>query len=80
MSLKDSQKAAWTSEETTAFVNFLYENRAEAGDGGNFKATTHANAAEAISHLLRVGPKKTGKMCKTKYTGVSDFITHLPFS
>jgi hypothetical protein len=69
-------KAVWSSEETTAFVNYLHENLAKAGDGGNFKPTTFTSAAGAIAPLLKLGPQKTDKMCKTKWLSVSDF-SHL---
>ena len=32
--------AVWTSCEEAALVDFLVENKAEAGDGGNFKNAT----------------------------------------
>ena len=32
--------ANWNEEETLALVDYLWEHRAEAGDGGTFKDTT----------------------------------------
>jgi hypothetical protein len=69
---QDQQKAVWSSEETAAFIKYLYENRSQAGDGGNFKSATFTATSEVISPLLQYGPKKTGKMCRTKWTSVSD--------
>ena len=66
-------KAVWSREETTALIDYLYEHRSQVGSGGNFKAATFDAAAEAISPLLKDGPTKTGRMCKTKWSSVSDF-------
>jgi hypothetical protein len=69
----EAQKAVWSPEETTALVDYLYEHRLQADTRGNFSAEMFADAAEAISPLLEDGPEKTEKMCKTKWTRVSDF-------
>lgn len=71
---ENPQKAVWTAEEIDALVNYLVANHAEAGDGGNFKTATFTAAAREILPLLRVGPPKTERMCKTKWSSVSDFI------
>ena len=47
----------------------------EAGNGGNFKTATFTAAAQDISPLLKLGPPKTEKMCKTKWVSVSDSIS-----
>jgi hypothetical protein len=69
----ETQKAVWSPEETTALVDYLYEHRLQADTRGNFSAEMFAAAAEVISPLLEDGPEKTEKMCKTKWTRVSDF-------
>jgi hypothetical protein len=56
---KDEQQAIWSSEETNALIDYLHENRSQAGDGGNFKTATFTAAAEAILPFLKNGPKKT---------------------
>jgi hypothetical protein len=63
-------KAVWSPEETAAFIDYLHENRSKVGEGG-FKMTTFTSAAEAIAPLLKMGPSKTDKMCKTKWLSVS---------
>jgi hypothetical protein len=68
---QDKQKAVWTAEETSALVEYLYENKSQYKDG-NFDIHTFAAAAESISHLLKKGPKKSGTTCKTKWSSVSD--------
>jgi hypothetical protein len=70
-------KAVWSLEETTAFVDYLHDNRAKAGEGGNFKMTTFNSAAEAIAPFLKMGPRKTDKMCKTKWLSVSNMFSLL---
>lgn len=62
----------WTEAETTALVDYLVEHRAEAGDGGNFKAASFNNAAKHIAPLLNRGLVKTAKTIKTKWSGVSN--------
>ena len=63
------EKASWNDEETEALVSYLWEHRAECGDGGAFK-----DSAFNIANLLTSGPAKTAKQCKTKYNGVSRTI------
>jgi len=65
-----TDKAKWNENETLALLNYLQEHIAQAGDGGNFKTSTFTAVAAAIGPLLTQGPVKTGKMCKTKWTGV----------
>jgi hypothetical protein len=43
--------AIWTPAEETALVDFLVDNKAEAGDGGNFKKATFQRAANNIAPL-----------------------------
>jgi hypothetical protein len=77
---KEQQKAVWSPEETDAFVDYLVAHHSEAGDGGNFKTVTFTAAAREISPLLKFGPPKTERMCKTKWSSVSDSIPCAPFS
>jgi hypothetical protein len=67
-------KAVWSAEETTALIDYLYEHRPQAGNGGNFKTASFTAAAEAISPLLKYGPEKTGKICRRKWSSVSGFL------
>lgn len=60
--------------ETDALVDYLYEHKSEAGDGGSFKTTTFTGAATSIAHLLTQGPAKTAAMCKNKYDSVCHII------
>jgi hypothetical protein len=66
-------KAVWSADETVALVDYLYEHRSQAGNGGNFKTATFTAAAEAISPLLKYGLEKTEKICRRKRSSVSDF-------
>lgn len=66
--------AIWTVREETAFIDFLVDNRAEAGDGGNFKTPTYQRAVAHISQLHERGAVKTVKTCRNKWTTVSPSI------
>ncbi|KAF8816147.1 hypothetical protein BYT27DRAFT_7221677 [Phlegmacium glaucopus] len=59
--------AVWTAAEETALVNFLEDNKAEAGDGGNFKTTTFQWAVSQIAPLHERGLVKTVKSTHTKW-------------
>jgi hypothetical protein len=65
-----SERCHWTDADELAFINFLLEHKAEAGDGGSFKANIwNAAAAEMLKHTTKGGPKVAGK-CKAKYVSV----------
>ncbi|KAF8811320.1 hypothetical protein BYT27DRAFT_7090095, partial [Phlegmacium glaucopus] len=61
------EKASWNEKEVEALVNYLWEHRAESGDGGTFKDMTFNAIPGCIADLLTSGPAKTAKQCKTKY-------------
>lgn len=63
--------AHWTTAEELVFVDFLVANKAEAGDGSNFKAATFQKAANHLAHLLERGAAKNAKSCGNKYCAVS---------
>ena len=63
-------KAQWNEKETEALVDFLLEHKSEIGDAGMFKMGTFNAAAASIAGHYTSGPKKTGKMCKTKWRAV----------
>jgi hypothetical protein len=71
MASSQQEKASWNDGETQALVDYLWEHRAECGDGGTFKDTVFNAIPARIAHLLSSGPVKTAKQCKTKYNGVS---------
>jgi hypothetical protein len=68
------EKASWNDEETQALVDYLWEHRAESGDGGTFKDAVFNAIPGNIAHLLTSGPVKTAKQCKTKYNGVGTML------
>jgi hypothetical protein len=49
-------------------VDFLVDNKAEAGDGGNFKKATFQRATTSIAPLHERGPVKTVKGCQNKWS------------
>jgi hypothetical protein len=63
-------KAYWTDDETTRLVQYLWEHRAECGDGGNFKNVTFNTAAEHLASHPTLGAPKTAKQLKTKWQAV----------
>ena len=61
----------WTDADELALINFLVDHKAEAGDGGSFKADVwNAAAAEMLKHTTKGGIKVAAK-CKAKYVTVS---------
>lgn len=74
-SMSDNAKAHWQDSEVDLLLQHLIHNRAAGGDGGNFTMPTFNSAATAINdnHAVQtIGPPKTGKMVKTKWTSVCD--------
>lgn len=69
-----SAKAYWNDKEIAAFIDYLHDHKAEAGDGGNFKISTFNRAAEHLAPLLTQGGKKTSAMCKTKWASASQYL------
>ena len=65
--------AIWTPVEETALVDFLVDNKAEAGDGGNFKKATFQRAANSIAPLCECGTAKTINNIQNKWTTASHF-------
>lgn len=57
MTDSESKQTKWSNTETTTFVQYFHEHRAERGDGG-FKKTTLLAAAE---HIHKAHPNETLK-------------------
>ncbi|KAG1901665.1 uncharacterized protein F5891DRAFT_1172444 [Suillus fuscotomentosus] len=67
----NSSKAHWQDSEVDVLLHHLVENRAAGGDGGNFSMPTYNSVVAAINadHAIQtIGPLKTAKMVKTKWT------------
>jgi hypothetical protein len=67
----NSTKAHWQESEVDVLLQHLIENQAAGGDGGNFPMPIYNSAAAAINAnemIQTIGPQKTGKMAKTKWT------------
>ncbi|KIM52769.1 hypothetical protein SCLCIDRAFT_140379 [Scleroderma citrinum Foug A] len=64
----DVGKAQWNNIEIAKLVDYLYEHCAQGGDTGNFRDTVYNSAAEYIWPFHTMGPIKTGKMVKNKWT------------
>lgn len=70
MSQQQQEKAYWNEDEIRNLIDYLYQQRSAVGEGGNFRMATYNAAAEHISSYHSQGPRKTGKMCKTKWVSV----------
>lgn len=66
---KDKEKAHWNELEISELVDYYHQNRLEFAEG-NPKPKIFNSAAEHIAPHLTQGPRKTGKMCKTKWVSV----------
>ncbi|KAF8578634.1 hypothetical protein K439DRAFT_1621178 [Ramaria rubella] len=55
-------------EEEVASINYLLEYRAEAGDGGGFKADVWLGLAEMLNQRSPEGPRITDSKCCTKWS------------
>ena len=65
-----AERCHWSNTDELAFINFLLECKAEAGDRGNFKANIwNATAVETLKHTTKGGMKVALK-CKAKYVSV----------
>ena len=66
-----SPPSHWTPAEEKALVDFLYKNRSEADDGGNFKKASFQRAIQHIApHCTNDRPKDI-KSCQNKWATVS---------
>jgi hypothetical protein len=63
-------KHPWNEVETMALVDFLLEHKSEIANAGMYKMGTFNVAAGHIAPNHSLGPRKTGKMCKTKWRAV----------
>jgi hypothetical protein len=66
---RDKEKAYWTDLETSELIDYLHKHRSDFA-GGNPNPEIYNAAADHIATHLSQGPKKTGKMCKTKWVSV----------
>ncbi|KAF8988057.1 hypothetical protein BDQ17DRAFT_1257991 [Cyathus striatus] len=57
----------WVSSEESAFIQYLLDHIAEAGDNGSFKKQTFEAAATHIAQFHQCDAVKTAKMCQNKY-------------
>ncbi|KAG2029554.1 hypothetical protein BDR03DRAFT_987677 [Suillus americanus] len=76
----DNTKAHWQDAEVDVLLQHLIENHAASGDGRNFTMATFNNAAAALNAdgaIQRIGPPKTGKMVKTKWTSLKKIFNQI---
>jgi hypothetical protein len=67
----EKARCHWNDTETTHLVDYLWQHRAQAGDGGNFKTATFHAAAQHIAEFRTLGPVKTVKHLQSKWSTVS---------
>jgi hypothetical protein len=63
-------KAVWNDSEVKALLDYLYLHRSASEGAGNFKDTVWSGVVEHVEAFLIRGPKKSIKMCQTKWTAV----------
>ncbi|KAG2074890.1 hypothetical protein BDR04DRAFT_122100 [Suillus decipiens] len=76
----DNAKAHWQDIKVDILLHYLIENWAASGDGRNFTMSTFNNAAAAINvdaAIQTIGPQKTGKMVKTKWTSLKKIFNQI---
>ncbi|KAF6741424.1 hypothetical protein DFP72DRAFT_862313 [Ephemerocybe angulata] len=69
-----SPSAVWAEREISGLLAFFINNKAEAGDNGNFKKTMFERAAASIAPLLAKGPAKSYRTCQNKWAAVCLFL------
>lgn len=70
--------AQWSIADEKALILFLIKQKAEGGDGGNFKKVTFQRAAEVLAKEKYKGGPKDWQSCKNKWSKVSLYILSLP--
>jgi len=75
MATAPPDKAQWNDDETIALVDDLLEHKSAIGEAGMYKMATFNAAAGHIAAHHTLGPVKTGKMCKTKWRSVRNFLS-----
>jgi hypothetical protein len=70
--------ADWKPDEVTELIKYLVDNMHErtSDSSTTFKDVVYRQAAEKITPYLQGGPRKTGAMCKTKWTSVCILFVH----
>jgi hypothetical protein len=69
--------AFWTAQDKDKLLDLLFEHKASAGDGGNFKEAIFQEVSEILTPLVSKGAPKTVKACQNKWTSVRIIITLL---
>lgn len=63
--------AYWTAVDEDQLVDLLFERKASAGDGGNFKEPTFREVSAILTPRVVKGGPKTVKACQNKWAAVS---------
>ncbi|KAF8578310.1 hypothetical protein K439DRAFT_1243776, partial [Ramaria rubella] len=58
----------WSEADEAAFIEYLVEHRADAGDGGGFKTNVWVGLADMLNKLPTDGLSKTASKCRSKWT------------
>ncbi|KAJ7478475.1 hypothetical protein FB451DRAFT_1365977 [Mycena latifolia] len=64
------QNAFWTDPDIKFFLEFLIENIASVGDGGNFKMPIFTRAYPKVNEIRTLGGLKSAKSCHGKYASL----------
>jgi hypothetical protein len=67
------ESAYFTEADLHAYLGVLVENRASAGDGGNFPLKVWRAVSQKLEPMRKKGGPKTPESCRTKWTHVRSF-------
>ena len=72
---KGGSNANWSLPDENALLEYLWDQRSEAGEGVSFKAPTFTGAAAKVQATTTKGAPKTMSSCKNKWGKVCCLIT-----
>ena len=73
-SIDATAKANWSLHDEIAFINYIADHKAEAGDGMKFKTSFWNGAADFMKADTESGGQKTASGCSTKWDRVHLFL------
>ena len=73
-SLEATVKASWEPSNEIAFIDYIADHKAEAGDAMKFKASFWNGAADHMKAYTTTGGPKTTAGCAAKWDRVCDYI------
>ena len=68
--------AHWSENNETVFIEYITDNKAEAGDGVKFKPSFWTGAAQMMLAHSKIGGTKTSQACSSKWDKVHTCLPH----